>query len=113
MTDLKTLRELAEKATQGPWKQDLSGDIIQKESIRKDGYHKIIFELSDTFFYDENANYVVAANPQTILALLDRYERAVEALKKVKHNGCCTVCSSVCPACNAHKALAEIRKKDE
>lgn len=45
--------------------------------------------------------------------LQSKLDKACEALERVKHNGCCIVCSSVCPACNAHKALAEIRKKDE
>jgi hypothetical protein len=34
---------------------------------------------------------------------------ACEALEKVKHNGCCLVCSESCPSCNAHMALAKIR----
>lgn len=50
---------------------------------------------------------------QKVQKLQSKLDKACEALERVKHNGCCTVCSSVCPACNAHKALAEIRKKDE
>lgn len=76
--------------------------------------------MSDGKLMSVAANFHRAANPTAILSLIESYEqlqakldKACAALEKVKHNGCCMVCSESCPACNAHIALNEIRKKDE
>lgn len=43
-----------------------------------------------------------------IIDLEDKLDKACAALEKVKHNGCCMVCSSDCPACNAHQFLSSL-----
>ena len=49
------------------------------------------------------------AHAKATQELIEKIKIACEALDKVKHNGCCMVCSESCPACNAHMALAKIR----
>lgn len=83
--DLTALRELAEKATPGPW---------EAESTRF-GYdaHETPYVTPKTGMYNvaqfynqgqaaDDAAYVAAANPATVLALLDRLERAEAKAKR-------------------------------
>lgn len=86
MTDHKRLRELAEAATPGPWRitpgykasqegrydddvsviEDASGEPVI-EHVYYDGHHTIV-RPRDTAF-------IAAANPQTVIGLLDDNER--------------------------------------
>lgn len=84
---LKQLRELAEKATQGKWswqlkpfgwkalnaegRKDPNGNQLRVIYVRNDG----LAGMNHT-----DADYIAAANPSTILALLERYERLRMAL---------------------------------
>lgn len=72
MTDeLKRLRELAEAATPGPWSR-----------TRDNGVHAGKPKRCIGSMYD--SEYVVAAQPQTIIALLDERQRAVAELAEVR-----------------------------
>lgn len=79
MTDLKRLRELAMAATRGDWEfervehdeGDFSWEInndFRFIAIRERDYKKIARAKFD-------ADYIAAANPQTILSLIDRIEK--------------------------------------
>lgn len=73
MTDkYAELRRLAEAATPGPWevKHTSDGDVIQTEYER--GGWEIADERADV--PHQNAAFIAAANPSTILSLLDELE---------------------------------------
>lgn len=84
MTDLKKLRELAAKADKGPWRwlncRTLVGDYDSRPVIltsndflevrnRKTG----LLELASVD--GPNESFIAAANPETVIALLDRIEK--------------------------------------
>lgn len=74
----RLLRELAEKATPGPWDAfsgERFGDVLSDPD--GDGARFVICEQSGS-----DAPYIAACDPQTILALLDRLDRYEAALRK-------------------------------
>ncbi|HCK4353401.1 TPA: ead/Ea22-like family protein [Pseudomonas aeruginosa] len=83
MTDTKNLKELAERATPGPWVVDAqqSGAIFNIESESGDLCIAMSQEnpASTRLEMNEqrrvNAEFIAAANPQAILALLDEIDR--------------------------------------
>lgn len=77
MIDLKALREVAEKATPGPWH---IGHISEHEPeiVDIDGSNGLTICKS---YGQADSSYLCAANPITILALIDRLERYEKALK--------------------------------
>ncbi|HEJ9917878.1 TPA: ead/Ea22-like family protein [Pseudomonas aeruginosa] len=83
MTDTNKLKELAERATPGPWVVDAqqSGAIFNIESESGDLCIAMSQEnpASTRLEMNEqrrvNAEFIAAANPQAILALLDEIDR--------------------------------------
>lgn len=84
MTDLTKLKELAERATPGPWSAVWEeGDDTAWPNlfpiIQADGGETVI---GNEGFYSDleqdkaNAKFIAAANPQAILGLLERLEKA-------------------------------------
>lgn len=75
MSDIDTaeLRRLAEGATPGPWEMSGGGEYIAPIGI-------LAFP-DDGGVTSADARYIAAANPQTVLALLDEVERFREALR--------------------------------
>lgn len=82
MTDLKKLREMAEKATPGPWKcaggiYVYSGDTMVADNndetalVRARGVGGGMSREQQ----EANVEFVSAANPETVLALIDRIEK--------------------------------------
>jgi hypothetical protein len=76
--DIEKLRQLAEAATPGPWEVS-DDDMFSPIEVTSDGPGRDICCL-DTYDHrpDERANdaaFIAAANPQTVLALLDEIER--------------------------------------
>ncbi len=84
MTDLakliRELRVLAEKATKGPWEH------AEKDGATEDAVYNIVLGSLDCAIcypaseavgskYSHDMQYIAAANPQTILALLDALDR--------------------------------------
>jgi len=68
MKDLKELKELCEKATPGPWYSKYQNWSFLIRSDKGDGpYHA-------TTSLEENAAFIAAANPQTVLSLIERVE---------------------------------------
>ena len=72
--DTKALRELAQQATPGPWcaQQPNAGDS-GCEVAAFGGIEQVCDGLNEA-----NAAFIAAANPQTILALLDTHARMLE-----------------------------------
>jgi len=87
--DTTKLRELAQAATPGPWR---STDAIEwDECVAEISYwHVFQEEGTELSSMDNDAEYIAAANPATVLALLDEIDklRTIEAaarnLVKVK-----------------------------
>ena len=90
MSDYKRLRELALAATPGPWEQQLDGwtvRVTQSDTDKERGWpicmthhsgpHRVEQEVADSAF-------IAAANPQTILALLDALEAAQERERRLR-----------------------------
>lgn len=84
MTD-KELRELAEKATPGPWKKQgpntIVGEKASCEALRK--------YIGNTFLdgnWSADAEYIAAANPAKIIELLDRVEKAEKVCEMLYQN---------------------------
>ncbi|ELV9489109.1 ead/Ea22-like family protein [Salmonella enterica] len=70
--DKRALREVAEKATQGPWEMEQENIWFTDE----DGYTKHLAYVEQGDDVDDkqdhyNTAYIAAANPATMLALLD------------------------------------------
>lgn len=66
---LNELKELAEKATPGPWIYDEEDGTI--EPLETVGLRSIIAEPT----YSNDAAFIAAANPQTVLELIAEIER--------------------------------------
>lgn len=71
-TSLETLIELARAATPGPWKRGNAG------CVWNDGYKAILAEAADA----NNACFIAATNPATVIALCEALRGAVAALEK-------------------------------
>ena len=84
MTDFQELKRLAEAATPGPWGISRNGSTITSNQS-----HPIAI-LSDPFHRQcehgvgQDAEFISAANPQTILELIGRLERAEAELKEYR-----------------------------
>lgn len=79
MSDLKRLRELATAATPGDWRYIGQGDI-EDENGRDIG---CVYLRSDSG-PDANGMFIAAANPQTVLALLDALEAEQRNAKRYR-----------------------------
>ena len=76
MIDIQKLRELAGKATQGPWKVGTPPPNGEQTIGTMQG---LMLFVATTGYYSTpiaNAKFVAAANPATILSLLARLEAA-------------------------------------
>lgn len=73
MTDINKLKELAERATPGPWTTDAAQSVIADSDQLNSGW-----VICECFGSDEKANrdFMVAANPHAILGLLERLKLA-------------------------------------
>ncbi len=73
MIDTTKLRELAQKATPGEWYVSAPAEHAVWKDIGDRRY--LIADTSDGFTDDNNSEYIAAANPATVLALLDELDR--------------------------------------
>ncbi len=83
---LAELKRLAERATQGKW-IFYQRDPSQYPSIM-DAYNDEILVSTACGFEEQNAEYVIAANPQTVLMLLDAIEEMRGTLDLIQKIGC-------------------------
>ncbi len=72
MIDTTKLRELAQKATPGPWYVSAPAEQTVWYDIKDRRYP--IADTSGGFTDDGNAEYVAAANPAVVLSLLDEID---------------------------------------
>ena len=79
--DTKALRELAQKATPGPW------EVTNERFVRQsnDPRHVIARCSKADQLIQQNAEYIAAANPATVLALLDECETLREDLNDARN----------------------------
>lgn len=76
LNDLTELRRVAEAATPGPWmvvglnEEDDTVVTVDDDPI--------------CHAYPDDSRYIAAADPQTVLALIERLERAEEAMHRVR-----------------------------
>lgn len=83
--DKRALREVAEKATKGPWEMEQENIWFTDE----DGYTKHLAYVEQGDDVDDNhynTAYIAAANPATMLALLDeniQLQREKDAIEAV------------------------------
>lgn len=86
--DLEELRRLANAATTGPWKaiQSANGE---RRFVCETATGLDLF-VADCSMLDEgkgNATFVAAANPQTVLSLLDRIKELEAAIVELQDHG--------------------------
>ncbi|CAK0694251.1 ead/Ea22-like family protein (plasmid) [Escherichia coli] len=75
--DYQALREAAEKATKGKWAVEFDDEIYSTEGIN---HEQIAMVFSENESRD--AEFIAAANPATVLALLDERERNQQYIKR-------------------------------
>jgi len=84
--DLEKLQQLAREATPGPWRWE---ETIYGESVRDVHNEPVFFagsvghENATLHISDEDARYIAAADPTTVLALI-RVARAAAAWREVR-----------------------------
>lgn len=79
---MSDLRALAAKATPGPW--SIVGSNIWADNANEGPDPAQIVASALGRPHEDNAAYIAACDPQTILALLDRAERAEAALGSLR-----------------------------
>ena len=122
MIDLKELKRLAEGATQGVWYRDSfkDRDFPQIVANKTDVIYQVN-ESSHTRIRKEkvidNANYIAAANPSTILQLIKEHQEMREALEIVSElwmeHGCINQQCVICKIYEAAKIKEALTKKSE
>ena len=82
MTTNKELRELAEKATQGAWGED--GVYVCTTITAGETIYAQTWDVVAESHQESNAQFIAAANPATILALLDENEALQAECEKLR-----------------------------
>lgn len=77
---MTNLRQLAERATRGEWESRTFADYPQEKHFTKKVHP--IQRGSYGSLMPQDADYIAAANPTAILALLDRIDELEEALAR-------------------------------
>jgi hypothetical protein len=104
-TDTKKLRDLAQAATRGPWRNGA------------DPSHFDAPEVTDgkTFAYwvtkDADAAFIAAANPQTVIALLDHIEDLTKAVEAAAVKG--VAAGKLIAQQEASAEIEKLRKNDD
>jgi hypothetical protein len=75
--DVKSLRELASKATPGPWRKDHTG--FGGCPIVVDETHGLIAKCDGIIRMHEDAAFIAATCPNTVIALLDQLQAMTAA----------------------------------
>lgn len=83
MIDTTKLRELAQKATPGPWYVSAPAEQTVWYDIKDRRYP--IADTSGGFTDDGNAEHIAAANPAVVLALLDDLQAMREDLTDARN----------------------------
>ncbi|EOF5296624.1 ead/Ea22-like family protein [Salmonella enterica] len=81
MTNKQALREVAERATKGEWSVQFGDEIYSTDGVENQQI-AMVFSIND----ESDAEFIAAANPATMLALLDenlQLQRGKDALEAV------------------------------
>ncbi|HCJ9634185.1 TPA: ead/Ea22-like family protein [Escherichia coli] len=108
--DKRGLREAAEKATKGRWAVEFDDEIYSTDGVN---HEQIAMVFSENEARD--AAFIAAANPTTVLALLDELEAAEKRIAELEANKCKPVMfidGDISPA-DADKLAAVIREFNE
>lgn len=107
--NLQELKKKAEAAIPGPWNRGGSN----KSCIEADGI-LLCTIWDDTHMNDEDtAEFIAAANPKTILALIQAIEVMKFDLLEISREDCTNACSvgeSACQACVAKSSLSKVEE---
>lgn len=106
----QALREAAEKATKGRWAVEFDDEIYSTDGVN---HEQIAMVFSENEARD--AAFIAAANPATVLALLDELEAAEKRIAELEANKCKPVMfidGDISPA-DADKLAAVIREFNE
>ena len=79
--DYQALREAAEKATKGKWAVEFDDEIYSTDGIN---HEQIAMVFSENESRD--AEFIAAANPAAVLALLDELEAAKKRIAELESN---------------------------
>ncbi|HCM1930528.1 TPA: ead/Ea22-like family protein [Salmonella enterica subsp. salamae serovar 51:c:-] len=71
--DKRALREVAERATKGEWSVQFGDEIYSTDGVENQQI-AMVFSIND----ESDAEFIAAANPATVLALLDELETKEE-----------------------------------
>lgn len=92
MTDLKKLRELAVKATPGPWTCAGGIYVYSRDAMIADNNDETALVRArgvgggmSREQQEANVEFISSANPQAVIELLDRLERLESCIKKEIH----------------------------
>ena len=89
MIDLKNILTLAKAATPGPWTVDTCGDVITRAILDTDtdeckAFGGPLFRMigtTPTAPYNPDGIFIAAANPSTIISLIERIEAAERVIE--------------------------------
>lgn len=117
--DKRALREAAEKATKGQWVVEFDDEIYSTDGVNNE---QIAMVFSENEARD--AAFIAAANPDTVLALLDeleakdcRLEEEIGRANREHHRGFMMACGHLKEHSNVHYAdaaemeMAALRKR--
>lgn len=123
MTDinLDKLRRMAEAATPGPW--DITGNGDWKREVRGPDWNVAWCGHMSTLRAHADATYIAAVNPATVIALLDRLERAeakrdaayralAASMEDAEEDCDCDVCATHATAIAAARAFVWSKEND-
>ncbi|MFO3919835.1 ead/Ea22-like family protein [Enterobacter hormaechei] len=106
--DKRALREAAEKATKGQWAVEFDDEVYSTDCVNNE---QIAMVFSENEVRD--AAFIAAANPATVLALLDeleakdrRIEEEIARANREHHRGFMMACGHLKEHSNVHYADA-------
>lgn len=106
--DKRALREAAEKATKGQWAVEFDDEVYSTDGVNNE---QIAMVFSENEVRD--AAFIAAANPATVLALLDeleakdrRIEEEIARANREHHRGFMMACGHLKEHSNVHYADA-------
>ncbi|EPJ7088548.1 ead/Ea22-like family protein [Citrobacter amalonaticus] len=109
--DKQALREAAEKATPGPWRYLKSTPFMDAEISAKNNTR--VVNLLNGDVTADNSEFIAAANPATVLELLDELEAAEKRIEaetdranREHHRGFMMACKHLEEHANVHYADA-------
>lgn len=82
--DKQTLRQLADRAIPGPWEEENGEVWIMRNGTANSILTGVCGDDTSGQQDSDNARFIAAANPETVLALLDELEAAEKQIAELK-----------------------------